>query len=126
MQAHWKVHKEGCAARVEAAKLTPGELAQIDKYAHIMTKGTLEVPYLNHPGQFPVGDDRKKGLDASLLGVSTQLAELRNRENRKLARARKLEKEADKESVMDECDILHMDAMRLLPGLRLDVVRLFH
>lgn len=41
-----EVHKQGCAARVEAAKLTPHELVQIDKFAHIRTKGTLELPQL--------------------------------------------------------------------------------
>ena len=85
MQAHWKIHKQGCAARVEAAKLTPDELVQIDKFAHIYTKGTLELPHLNHPGLIPEGMDRES-VPTSLLGVSTELAELRNRETRKLAR----------------------------------------
>ena len=128
MQAHWKVHKPGCAARIEAAKLTPNELVQIDKYAHIMTEGTLELPFLDHPGSFPLGNDEEKRRATSLLGVSTELAELRNNENRKIARNKRLKQEADREvqeSVMDERQILHMDAMRQLPGLRLDIVSLF-
>ena len=50
---NWRSHKQQCKGRVEAAKLTADQLAQLDKMASLTTNGTLELSHLDHPGRLP-------------------------------------------------------------------------
>ena len=48
---NWKWHKEQCKGRVEAAKLTADQLAQLDTVVKIGTSGTMEMAQHDHPGK---------------------------------------------------------------------------
>lgn len=49
----WKSHKQQCTGRVEAAKLTSDQLAQLDMLLSLQTGETMEIPQYNHPGKLP-------------------------------------------------------------------------
>lgn len=61
----WKRHKGQCKGRVEAAKLTVDQLAQLDTLVRLGTGGTTELLHFNHRGKLPAKAE-------ALLGTTLQ------------------------------------------------------
>ena len=92
----WKSHKQQCTGRVEAAKLTAKQLAQLDTIMNIRTGGTMELPQYNHPGKLPqvdaeagIGDMLKEGQDVAIARIAkhAELAKQRKKEEAQLGLA---------------------------------------
>lgn len=127
MQANWKHHKQFCTRRVEAAKLTPRELKQLDLLVSIRTHGTMELPHRDHPGTFPEAVEQR-GRGCSLLGYGKEAAAARNKawrkERRKQERARSQEEPSQRSSFeLTPSQEAELEGVRVdLLGLHMQVV----
>lgn len=77
-KTNWRQHKPFCISRVEAKKLSLGELAQRDQDACDFTHGTGELSHMNHSGQFSETEE-KLGLNANTVGIGADAAKQRYR-----------------------------------------------
>jgi len=81
-KADWRRHKSHCDGRVEAMKLSPEELAQLDQYVNDFSQGTGELKHWNHPGAFPEVQE-EMGFGTQLADVGVEKAKERRRAMRK-------------------------------------------
>ena len=115
----WSKHKKACTGRVEAAKLTPDELAHIDAYVKAYTKGTMELFHLNHTGSFPEAQEQR-GQGSAVLGIGKDRAEVRKQSWR---RAQKNQAQNQVQQ-SDRPDLSHLQ-LSDWDGLRTDVIDYF-
>ena len=84
---NWRGHKLQCTGRVEAAKLTDHQLAQLDEIVHLGTDGTMEAPQMNHADKLPP-EQMQNFLEWSLES-SQEAAAAREKVHRKMVKERK-------------------------------------
>lgn len=119
----WKSHKRQCTGRVEAAKLTTEQLAQLELIMSLRTEGTMELLHLNHPGKLPEAQT-KAGL-GDMLQCGQEAATARNALVTKLARQDKVEKaESGPESEPEEVLVTSEQKLQL-EGARSDIFQYF-
>lgn len=79
---NWKGHKLQCTGRVEAAKLTEQQLAQLDEIVRLGTDGTMQVPHMNHADKLPPA--QLQNFTEWSLESTQEAAAARNKVHRKM------------------------------------------
>ena len=117
----WKLHKQQCTGRVEAAKLTAEQLRQLDTLLRLRTGGTMELPQCNHPGKLPPAHTQAGIGDMLECGQETAIARIAK--SAKLAK-KEMKKTADLRSIPAALAVTPEQQLQL-EGVRSDIFKYF-
>ncbi|KAL3147811.1 hypothetical protein ABBQ32_002539 [Trebouxia sp. C0010 RCD-2024] len=116
----WKSHKQQCKGRVEAAKLTPEQLDQLDLLVSLNTGGTMELPDAHHPGKFPTGRNHHDW--EGMLQCGQEAAMVRSAKEAEMAKVARKEKKGMKQP---EPLLVNKQQRLALEGTRTDIFKYF-